>query len=375
MKKIILLALSVIVLSCPAEAQLQKLPSAVAKEMFASSAASAVLHRSAVPAAQSTLNRYLRRMNQVKFKPMDRMLESYFTLNPKYATPKMLAKNQTIEQEMVRNWVERDFYASQRQQALQQGVRFETVQGKVAYLDYIPYDAQLVLLGEVHEIPWMSNQIETALLQFKQSHPDKNIYYASEFIDATPGEETYCLTSKKEVETLITKRPYYQQIAHRLIAAGVRVVGLENPSLTKSFLRRGRNADLDNTAFAWEAISPAAVQERNTYWAHIIRRIYQQDPDAVVFVHAGLGHTDYNHPSALPWLLKTHKPFVIEFSATEMERLNTLLERNIPIPPEQRNKAYELLLRNPESEVYFIRHMKDKRSALVAGCDLHIKKN
>ena len=373
MKNFFSILLPTLLLSTAAFAQVQKLPSAIAKEMFSSAAGSQTVLRRGTLAQQGALRRYLQTMQQKDFKSMDEMLQGYFALNPQKASPKMRQQNQQIQKELVRKWVSRDFYASQRLREIQKGVSFDTVSNKINYAKYLPKDARLIMLGEVHEIAWMVEQVEEAILQFKKAHPDKKIYYASEFIDATPGKEVYVLLDRYDVENLANKRPHYQKITKRLLEAGVEVVGLENPAVAQTLRQLKPEEILTDSKQGWQLISAQAMQQRNAYWAQIIRQIYQQDPQAVVFVHAGLGHTDYNQPYSLPWILKEYAPFVIEFSGMGMERVNTLLERNIPIPQKEMNKGYEMFLNNHDASVYSVRHMTDKRSALVAGCDLHIK--
>ena len=358
-------------------AQLQKLPSVVAKELLGSSASAAGGRIVGVsPSAAAVLSQrknYIKNLEENGFEDLNTMLEDYFTLNPQAATSKLLQQNKEMQRALVAHWLERDAYAYSRKGELQKNVQVEPVQGKIDYLNYIPYDARLVLLGEVHEINWMAQNVEEALMQFKRAHPDKNIYYASEFVDAPPVPELYILKKEKEVDQLVVKRPYYRPLTKRLLAAGVWVVGLENPALSRELLRT-RYTSFQQTPLAWKTIAPSGMQERNQYWAQIIRRIYAQDPDAVVFIHAGMGHTDYNQPFSLPLLLKEFKPFVVEYSSFGIGDFNTLLERNIPIPISVRGLGRQLQQSNPSQPVFLIRWMKSKRSALVGGCDLHIQK-
>ena len=285
------------------------------------------------------------------------MLRDYFALNPQSASPQLIKENEQLQELLVKKWLERDFYAFSHQKQLLENVLVEVIQGKIDYLNYIPHDARLIMLGEIHEQDWMAGSAENAVLQFKQAYPDKNIYYVSEFIDAVPEQGIYLLSKEKEVEALVNKRPYYRPMTKRMIAAGVRVVGLENPEISTELARIGYTQNFPNTQLAWKTISPSGMRERNMYWEKIIRRIYAQDPDAVVFVHAGFGHTNYNQPKALSILLKDLQPFVVEYAAPGVGDFNTLLERNIPLPPETLAKGKQL---NEDTHSYYVRYVDDK---------------
>ena len=353
----------------------QKLPSSVAKSIISSSAV-APFRQDAFKSLQVEALRgsHLRALAKGGFVDLDEMLEDYFCLNPQSVSAAVLKENQEIQKALVQNWLERDFYAVTHSKQLQQGVSVTAVQGKINYLDYIPYNARLVMLGEIHEQDWMVREVEQSILQYKKAFPDKNVYYASEFIDAVPGPQLYILSKEKEAEIFVQKRPYYRNITKRMIAAGIRVVGLENPQLSKELVRVGYTQNFPNTQLAWKTVSPTGMRDRNMYWAKIIRRIYEQDPDAVVFVHAGFGHTDYNQPNPLSLLLKDLRPFVVEFAAPGVGDFNTLLEKHFPVPWNTVLQGRELFNQNPSRQVLYIRYMKNKRSALVGGCDLHIKK-
>ena len=355
----------------------QQLPSAIAKGLFKNPALAvkgATHIRSALPVGTPAWNNYLRAMERDNFSDLDEMLKEYFVLNGRLASANVLRQNREIQEAIIKKWLERDFYASGHTQQVSQGVAVQAVQGKIDYLNYIPYDTRLVMLGEVHEQDWMVNEVERIILQFKKAYPQRNVYYASEFIDAVPGEELFFLTKEKQTEQFVRKRPYYRAVTNRMIAAGVHVMGLEDPQISQELLRIGYVSDFYNTPLAWKTIAPAGMRERNLYWARLIRKIYEQDPDAVVFVHAGFGHTNYNQPETLSVMLKEFNPFVVEYSAAVFGDFNTLLRKHIPIPAEVLQQGRKMLLLRPDQAVFYVRHMFGKRSALVAGCDLHIKK-
>lgn len=315
---------------------------------------------------------HLLQLEQNHFEELDGMLEDYFYLNPKAASVQQLRENTKLQEQLVRNWLERDFYASQ-QFPHKKAAAFSAA-GKIDFLQYIPSSARLVVFGEIHEQDWMINLLETAVRQLQKAYPQKHIYYASEFVNAAPGKDLYILRGGKDTENFVTKRPYYRGITNRMIEAGVRVVGLEEPELSRELQRTRYSRNFQNTPLAWQTVSAAGVQERNRYWKQIIGRIYEQDPQALVIVHAGLGHTNYNQPSPLPVLLKKYSPFVVEFTDLRLGNLNTLLEKYVPFPLPVLQQAVTKRLENPKQPVFLLRQMKDKRIALVAGCDLNIRR-
>ena len=198
MKKICLLFMVLTLTGGVGAGQVYRLPAAVAEGLLKSSAGPAGSKNiiSSVPASAAR-QRYLRALGKDNFCDLNVMLEDYFVLNPKAASQQVLQENEGMQKALVKRWLERDFYASQRPRQLRAGVDMQAKQGKIDYLSYIPYDARLVLLGEVHEINWMAENVEAAILQFKKAQPDKNIYYASEFVDADARQELYVLQKEK----------------------------------------------------------------------------------------------------------------------------------------------------------------------------------
>lgn len=366
MKKTWVLLALLMMVSWPCSAQLTRLPSTVAKSFLK------VPGQIKIPAeafaSSAAYQAHLRALERENFRDLDRMMKDYFLLDSRNVPPEILRQDEKRRRMLVQNWLDRDFYATQYMQNLRKNISVQAVQGKKDYTRYIPEESRLVIMGEVHQQNWMVNEVERAVLQLKNKYPDKNIYYASEFVDASGPGNLYILQDAKDVEHLVRKRPYYRAVTNRLRAAGVRVVGLEDPALSEEFIRMGRDPFFRQTAFAWKAVSASGLKKRNAYWTHIIRQIYAQDPRALVVVHAGLGYTNYNHANSLPWMLKEFNPFVTEFS----EKLNTLLEKHAPVMPETYEQARALLHKNPIVPVYFVRHFKSKRAAVSVGCDLSI---
>lgn len=320
-----------------------------------------------LPAAQAAYWKSLQRAGD--FSGVERMLGEYFVLDPARApSAEWIRRSTALQEKSVLNYLERQLALSK----LQPAPVLDAVAGSIHYLNYIPVTARVVMLGEVHEIDWMVNETERAVYQYQKAYPERNVYYASEFADASVGE-IIPLHSKADVELRVRKRPYYRAVTERLIRAGVNVVGLENPTLSDELVKRGYGTGFADTELAWRSVSPMGMETRNLYWAEIIRRILLEDPSAVVFVHAGLGHTDYNQPSALPWLLKEFRPYVVEFTEPGIGDFNTLLEDSSPIFPIAQ-KARKLAAENPGKTVRIIRHFPFKKTAVAVGCDLNVRR-
>ena len=352
----------------------QGFPSVIAKQMLERTAKEKAVARPAkMYSAQAARLSHLHRLAQDNFEELNVMLEDYFTLNPQKASAWQLRENKKLQEQLVRNWLERDFYASQRVLPCRKGVSF-AVSRRIDFLQYIPSSARLVVFGEIHEQDWMVNALETAVWQLKKVYPHRNIYYASEFVNAAPGKDLYILSGGKDAEIFVTKRPYYRAVTNRMIEAGVRVVGLEDPALSRQLQQTGYSRNFHNTPLAWQTVSAIGVRERNQYWAQIIGRIYEQDPEALVVVHAGLGHTNYNQPNPLPRLLKKYSPFVVEFTDLRLGNFNTLLEKYAVFPLDILQEAVTYRIQQSQQPVFLLRQMKDKRMALVAGCDLNIRR-
>ena len=372
-RKIGILAIGFLLLAGPLCARGTYLPSMVVKRLLRSSARLQQTGRKTP--VREDFAAYLRAQGRGTFEDLDDMLQDYFLLDQRHVSSAALKRNRQELRRTVRNWLERDFYAAAYLEPLRKNMAIQALQGPLDYAQLIPRGTRLILLGEVHQHDWMVNEVERAVLQLQKTYPNKHVYYASEFVDAPAAGRLYVLQDARDVEHVVRKRPYYRPLTERLVAAGVRVVGLENPALSEEFVQmRSQQLVFRRTAFAWKTVSASALKERNQYWTRIIRQIYQQDPQALVVVHAGLGHTDYNHANSLPWMLKEFTPFVVEFSQPGMEDLNTLLKRHVPVDPQTRQKVQSWKEQNPLRPIYLVRQFKSKRAAVTVGCDLHVKR-
>ena len=357
----------------PAAAQRQKMPSLLARELFSSSVQTNLQKAASQPgyAARVAAQRaaYLQKQQREQFAELDFMLGSYFLPDMEKASAKTLAENRQLQENMIRKWIELDFYASQHAGQLQRGVLYQ-VRPKINYTQLIPLQARLLLVGEMHKQPVILEEIAQMLQQLKNAYPSRHIYYASEFVASVlePGETFHILRSEQELAQYALVKPLYYPLARRLFFAGVKVVGLENPAPLSNptdnrlpFLKSQR---------AWEMLSPAGVQKRNTYWAQIIRAIYARDPKALVVVHAGNGHVNYDMLNSLSGMLKDLKPLVLNFNIAEREA--PAVERYFPLPAPVRRRGAEMRRGNCAQPDFYIRQMTSNRAALVAGYDVGV---
>lgn len=311
---------------------------------------------------------FYKQMQRENFWELDDMLEDYFGLNPlKAPSASFVRLNKTLEEAVVDNYMKRAFYLSEHPVQYQT----EVLVGKGNYVSYIPEQARVVLFGEFHEEPWIVDEVERAVYQYAKAYPEKNVYYASEFVDSQANTEPYILSTETDVVQKVRKRPFYRLVTKRIMRSGVNVVGLENPQISDVVVKQGYGKLTDNR-LGWMAVSPAGMEDRNTHWASIIENILSSDPNAVVLVHAGAGHTSYNHPSSLSVKLKHYSPFVIDFTPAVWSHLNPLLSRFAPITREFYDKAADIHLQDPDAKVMFLRRFTDKRFALSVGSDIQI---
>ena len=345
--------------------------SSVAKEMLQSAVRQAGgPGRTALRPVELQKIARLKQLSENNFDDLDRMLEPYFML-PAGISPQRLAENKKLQKEMVRRWLEMDFYISRQGiRTLGQRVTQQVVQGRINYLPMLPPSSRLIVLGEYHDTAWVLAEVESVLRQIQQAYPGRTVYYASEFIYAHPQKEFYALR-QADMEQRFGVVPAYEALAKRLAKEGVRLIGLENSVIRLSKAEQSRPEQvLARKQWLWNAISPLGMKERNQYWVRRIRAVYRHDPNALVVVHAGNAHACYNHLHSVPWLLKDLKPFVVSFSPNT--KGNPLLESAVPLRVKNIRQAQELFRRNPNQPVLYIRQIKSKRTALVAGSDVHI---
>lgn len=310
-------------------------------------------------------------------KLLETMGSGYFTKTPQSASALAAERNEALREELLKNWLERNAYLSARKADLSSKVKLTRHTGTIDYVSVIPSYARVILLGEMHEKDFIVSEVETAIKQYQKAYPGRTVYYASEFVDdlnplLLAGSDV--MKSERQITEAVRKRPYYADVTRRLFRAGVNVVGLEDPLVSERLLAENYRYAYENAPSVWRYASPAGIEERNIYWARIIERIYQQDPNAVVFVHAGMAHTNYNGVKSLPFLLKKHRPFVVEYNFPPGRSVNMLLEKYAPFPANFPAYLHAVQRNAPAMypKIRVMRQITDKRAAISLGCDVSI---
>ncbi len=302
------------------------------------------------------------------------MFEASFHPLPKDAPKNFMAANQRLQQEVLSNFLEKEAFLSLQKSLAKKPVQFLLYDGVIPYAKLIDPSSRVILVGETHEQQRVAEEMLKILLDYKKAFPNKNIYYASEFVDdlSTSAQPVRAL-KPQEIKTAVRKRPFYRPYTYWVMRSGIPVIGLEDTAISAQAVAENYTANSNSAAYRmWS--SPAGVEARNNHWAGIIENILKTDPKAVVFVHAGMGHTNYNQPAALSLKLREYRPFVMEFNYALGASLNGLLEEYAPFP--QSVNRYRMQLRAKDERAFHnllaVRVMKDKRWALATGCDMHV---
>ena len=366
MRKILLGGIFLLTAPLLGWAQAYKAPSALAREILQQSLQRRALKN--LPGLDKKIL-YWEQLQKNQFRDLDITLQSYFLPSGTGVSAAERAENTRLLQAMTRHWLNLDFYVSQHKQTLQPHISARAIQGTPSYTHLVPPDARLVMVGEVHKQPWIQQEVIYLLEQLKARHPQRNVYYASEFLFARPGEEI-SLLQEQDIEAFKVISSGYDDFLHRVFRTGVQVMGLETPHL------RANKEQTENQPFfaaqqGWKAFSALGVRERNRYWEKQIRTLLQQDPSALIVLHAGHGHLNYTQLNSLSRLLNEFQPFVMEFSMHVS--VNRLLDKTAPIASEVLNQGAHLKAQNPTEPVFYIRQVKNKQTARLMGCDVSIK--
>ncbi len=305
------------------------------------------------------------------FRMMEQDLSPYFIPKEKTLPLKIRKENTKLQEELVRRWLELDFYVSQRKKFLQQSIRADIVRGPIDYSLFIPSDLRLLMLGEVHGQPWILEEVKSVVKYIHQTYPNRHIYYAAEFVYAHPTTKIRPL-QEQGIRRFSVNEEIYQELLRSFLAYGVKVIGLENPAI----LTYQQEAALEEkyfleSRFAWRVLSPLGMKERNAYWARRIEAIYQQDPEALVIVHAGINHVSYDQLNSMPFQLKKWKPFVIEFSFPQDS--NLLLEKSA-----MREEKKSILQKTRDNDsleepIFCVYQVQSKKAAVAAGSDVSVR--
>lgn len=286
--------------------------------------------------------------------------------------PNLLAENKRLGEELFYRYLENKFMLSRQGGQLAEAVSTGLYTGAINYADLIPMKARLIMLGEIHEKHAIVAEVEKLIKAYKAMYPDRTVYYASEFVDAADLSLPFnkWVLGPKQISSRVTKRPFYKDLTLKMQAAGVKVIGLENPLVSAEVVRENYRQTPGPATQRYSSL--AGTAERNRHWAAIINRIYQEDPSAVVFVHAGMAHTSYRIPGALPSLLPNWRKFVIEMD--QGSGWNPLVEQYLPVGGKIASRIS--LIKRQNKALYpklrVVRAVKDKKWVSIMGCHLHI---
>ena len=180
-------------------AQLQKLPSVVAREIYSSALSLSAVERAALRGVAAQRVRHLKQLEKNNFAELDVVLSTYFLPDTRAANARMLAENEALKAKMVRRWVERDFYAFQQAEPLRRRAVYQAVQD-LDYTSFISPSAKLIMVGENHYQQAVIDEVITLLQQLRRRYPKRPIYYVSEFIYANSSTGMRVLRTSEEIE-------------------------------------------------------------------------------------------------------------------------------------------------------------------------------
>ena len=190
---------------------------------------------------------------------------------------------------------------------------------KVNYAPLIDPQAQIIFLGERHNVGNIRRQIAHTVLQYRKANPHKKVYLLTEFLEMNyPSEAQHHLYRSVLVEGKKIYWPYAGLLV-RLQQSGVKVFGLEP---LQGLREVARAMNLPDPDFARGSLSLIGQSIRNKSWANTIRRFALQDPDAVIFVYTGFGHSAYKYLENLPFMLRDFKSQVFLFDIVGDDTLN-----------------------------------------------------
>lgn len=210
------------------------------------------------------------------------------------------------------------WYQQERTQVLA-GLEIYPAAHKVDYVSLIDPSAKIIFLGERHYVGNIRKQIEQVVLQYRKAHPRKKVYLLTEFLEMNyPNEPNYGLY--QGVMFKGKKMSWsYASVLFRLRQNGVSVFGLEPLRGLKDLAQKMR---LPDPNFSRSSLSLIGQYIRNKSWMDTIRRVALQNPDAVIFVYTGLGHSSYKYLESLPFMLKDFSSQVFLFDMVGDDTLN-----------------------------------------------------
>ena len=189
----------------------------------------------------------------------------------------------------------------------------------VEYLSASLAGENLIMLGEIHHFPSVHQAVGDLLLQLKADYPNRRLVLFTEFArlpQVNPASRNTVATYYRrrptglKPSTLATEPfPYATRLFLRLLKARIEIYPLEDAEQQQVFAGKMLPEE-DTGAFV--------LTERNKSWARVIEakmaEIRQADPNALFVVYAGLGHTSWLMPGAMPKFFAAEHPAVVEIT-------------------------------------------------------------
>ena len=202
---------------------------------------------------------------------------------------------------------------------------------EISYLASRLSKEKLVFFGETHHHDEIQYNLASLLNEIRQQNPNRRIVLFTEFIDLPPAQAG----SRNTIATYYRRVPetplepitfkHSDQIGYALsfffvaLMRNVEVYPLEDPTQFKMFHQNMTKA---------EFLSLFALSERNKIWARVIEEkmteIRKQDPEALFLVYAGVGHTSWLMPFALPKFFAGEHPVVLNVTSEVPSRHSLL---------------------------------------------------
>ena len=152
------------------------------------------------------------------------------------------------------------------------------------------------LLGEIHNVPAIRNQVINILQALRTKHPKKQIFLFTEFL---PKEQTWQPNSPN------TPFENYLPVWQAAYELNIPVIGLDPQyvfdNLTATIeLESNSLAQLELTAKAvnmWTTLE--GIRLRNKDWLSTLKKYREQYPQALFIVYGGAVHFDYAFPFSI----------------------------------------------------------------------------
>lgn len=200
-------------------------------------------------------------------------------------------------------------------------VQSRVFKGDVPYTWFIPKDSRLIVVGETHYEEALQYEFLSLVVQYSTQYPDRRIYVASEFLPDLfvdePFHPAHLIRRAEQMQSAPGLNPDYWGPLKLLLGEDVVLFGLEpNEMLRKMALRPGQT-EVTEAQREELGTSLSGVRLRNQHWARRIKELRAYDPQGIIFVYAGLGHTGYHEPFSLSKMLRPMRPFSIQLNIPE----------------------------------------------------------